>query len=158
MKTKHRQAAQSKRKWQADPMACMRLFRKFQPFTPADVNDIVLPPMLAWDLLRNGKGIPHDFGTVADTINVALARSEHIDALCVETCNLAIQGLLRAHERHQRIGRYGFDGPALQDIALALDLFHQIVQLGTPHELFDAIRRVKERIRAGESYELEVSV
>lgn len=156
MKTTHRKSAKAKHhRLKIDQNAHLIVIRKFQPFTPAEVADLLLPPMLAWQSLRNGTGTAQDFATLADTINVALARSESIDATCVETCNLAIQGILRANDRHERLGRYGFDGPALQDIGLAIDLFRQILETGSPQVLFDAINRVKVRIRAGDFYALE---
>lgn len=155
MKTKHRQAAKAKRRWQADPTSLARFMTRFQPFTQAEVNNIALPPRMAFESMRNGQGTVQDFGTLADAINVTLAHSRTINPRCIETCNLAINAMRRTHERYLRIKRYGFDGLALQDIALALDLFDQIVKLGTPQQLFDAITAVKTSIRLGNFYDLE---
>jgi hypothetical protein len=155
MKTKHRQASKAKRRWQTDPTSLARFISRFQPFSQAEVNNIVLPPRVAFESMRNGQGTPQDFGTLADAINITLARSKQMDALCIETCNLAINSMRRTHERYMRIGRYGFDGPALLDIALVLDLFDQFVKLGTPQQLFDAISAVKTGIRLGNVHDLE---
>lgn len=152
MNTKHRQASKAKRGWQTNHASFAQFTRRF---TPADVANIVLPPRVAFECMRNGQGTTQDFATLADTINVALAHSRKIDELHIETCNLAINGLLRTHERYLRIGRYVFDGPALQEIAMALDLFQQIVQQGNPQELIDAINAVKKEIRAGNFHDLE---
>lgn len=155
MKTKHRQASKAKRRWQADPTSFTRFISRFQPFSQTEVDKIVLPPRLAFESMRNGQGTVQDFGTLADAINITLARSKQIDALCIETCNLALDGMRRTHERYLLIGRYGFDGPALQDIALVLDLFDQTVKLGTPQQLFDAINAVRKNIRAGNFHDLD---
>lgn len=146
-----------KRSRKADPMAGMRVIRNHQEFTPSEVNEIILPPMLAFDALRNGMGTRADFATLSDTLNVALAHSFKIDATCVNTCNLAMQGMLRADGRFTRTGKYGFDGPALLDISVTLDLFKQIVETTVPRDLIESIKRVQQCISKGDFYQLEAA-
>ena len=153
MKTTHRNAAHAKRKWQADPSSIYRLMNKIQPFTTDELLRLNMPVRVSFESLRTGKGVDEDFHTLAAAINTALVRSESIDDLCVQTCQLAQDALMRCIERHHRLGVWGFDAQALQAIPDAIDLHEQILQLSTPLQMQDAMRRVMERQRQGNIYE-----
>ena len=53
-----------------------------------------------------------------------------------------LEALRRMWERHKRIGQWGFDGPGLADVELAIELHEQLVRLSTPLELQQTMRRV----------------
>lgn len=72
-----------------------------------------------------------------------------IDPLCVETAKRAQAGLMRAYDRHTTTGRWGFDGPALQDMPDAIDLYEQMLELSTPMQMQAAMRETINRMNGG---------
>lgn len=149
MKTAHRTASQHKRRWQADPGAIYRVMGRLQPFTPTEQLRLNLPPRVAFESLRTGHGEEGDFHTLAGAVNVAMVRAEVIDLLAEQTAITARDALMRCLQRHQTTGRWGFDGPALQDIPPALDLYEQLLALSTPQQMQDAMTETIRRMESG---------
>lgn len=79
-------------------------------------------------------------------------RGADVDPLCQQTAATGLEALRRMWERHKRIGKWGFDGPGLADVELAIDLHEQLVRLSTPLELQQTMSRV---IAARDAVELE---
>lgn len=125
MKTSYRTAARAKRRWQADPSSIYRTMSKIQPLTSSELAELQTPVRLAYERLRSGTAHDGDFDTLAAALNISVVRGESIDPLCVHTAQLAQDALIRARDRYERIGRWGFDGQALQDIPPAIDLYEQ---------------------------------
>lgn len=153
MNTAHRNASRNKRRWAADPSAIYRLMNKLQPFTPAELVKLQTPVRVAFEALRTGRGEEGDFHTLAAAVNTALICSEAIDPLCVETCKRAQAALMGILGRHERLGKWGLDSAALQDIPPAIDLHEQLLQLCTPQQLQNAMTETLRRIQAGETLE-----
>lgn len=149
MKTTHRNAAQAKRKYQADPISIFRVLNRIQPFDQAELVKLETPVKLAFERIKAGTAVVEDARTIATAINVALIRSESIDPLCEQTCVAAQEAVIRTIERYNRAGRWGFDGPALQDIPPALDLHEQLLRLSTPLEMQQAYLESKDRMAKG---------
>lgn len=149
MKTAHRQASHAKRRWQADPAALYRLMNRLQPFTPTEQLRLNLPPRVAYESLRTGRGEEADFHTLAGAVNVAMVRAETINPLAEQTAITARDALMRCWQRHQASGRWGFDGPALQDLPPALDLYEQLLALSTPQQMQDAMAETIRRMESG---------
>lgn len=153
MKTKHRNQAATKRlfrtQYQRDPGAIGRVFLGVRQIEPRQAAEIEMPIRLAFEDMRNGNGSDADFYALVSAINIAAARSHSISPECVAVCDAAMQGMQRAQDRHARIGRWGFDGPALADIAACLDLFSQVVGMSTCGQILDSIQRVARGVRSG---------
>lgn len=154
MKTAHREASQTKRRWQADPMSMFKTVSKIQPFTPDEQAIIAVPPRLAFEKLKNGHGNQDDFDTLAIAVNVTMVLAERIDEFAVQSAIAARDAMVRALERHGRIGRWGFDAGALQDIAIALDVHDQLLALLTPLQITNAAKEVGRRKDIGEFIEV----
>jgi hypothetical protein len=157
MKTKHRIASRAKRspgRYQADPSSIYRLMNKLQPFTDGELLRLNMPVRMSYESIRSGQGVDDDFHTLAAAINTAMVRSETIDDLCVKTCQIAQAALFRCIERHHRLGAWGFDALALQEIPAAIELHESILELSTPVQMQDAMREVLVRQRQGNVYEM----
>ena len=128
----------------------MRLIRQIEPFDAEELMRLELPIRMSFEALRSGAGSEQDFHDVAAAINATMVRSESVDELCVQTAIAARDALMRTWERHQRTGRWGFDGPALQEVADAIDLHEQLIRLSTPAQMLGALRTVIARGKAGE--------
>ena len=149
MKTAHRKAAHGKRRYQADPAAMFRVFNRLEPFTQAEQHQLNVPVKLAYERLRTGVGCEDDFHTLAAAVNVAMIRAESIDPMAEQTAVNARDALLRCLVRHSTTGRWGFDGPALQDLPPAIDMHEQLVALSTPLQMETAQREARRRMEAG---------
>lgn len=150
MKTAHRTASQHKRKWQADPGSIYRLMNRIQPFTEPEQTQLNIPPRSAYESLRTGRGTEEDFHTLAVVVNVVLIRSEKIDPLMEQSAQAACAAMMRTWARHKSSGRWGFDGPALQDIPPVIELHEQLIALSTPQQMMEAMREAIRRMDAGE--------
>lgn len=150
MKTAHREASHAKRKWQADPMSMFKTVSKIQPFTPDEQAVLAVPPRLAFEKLKNGHGNQEDFDTLAVAVNVTMVLAEKIDEFAVQSAIAARDAMVRTLERHGRLGRWGFDAGALQDIAIALDVHDQLLALLTPLQITNAAKEVDRRRSIGE--------
>ena len=149
MKTTHRNAAQAKRRYQADPISIFRVLNRVQPFNQEELVRMETPVKLAFERIKAGTAVVEDARTVATAINVALIRSETIDPLCEQTCVVAQEAMVRTIDRYNRAGRWGFDGPALQDIPPAIDLHEQLLKLSTPLQMQQAYQESKDRMAKG---------
>jgi len=132
MKTQHRHYA--------DPGAGLRLLFRSAPYTPEELADKQQPIRDSFDALKNGTGTEVDFENLDIALAVTLVRSRDIDELCVITATMARDALRRTWERYLRMGRFGFDGPALEPIQTAIELHDQLLTLSTPKQMMDAAR------------------
>jgi hypothetical protein len=149
MKTAHRTQAKTKRRWQADPMAALKLINKIEPFTTDEMAQVAMPARLAFEQIKSGIGSEAAFDELAFACNTATVRSESIDALCVETCLIAQRALLRCKDRYVRTGRWGFDGLALQEIPPMLDLHDDLILNSSPLQMNAAFMEQADRARRG---------
>lgn len=134
-----------RRRWTKDPRAFQRVLNRLEPFTPDELLRLELPIRMSFAALREGNGTEQDFHDVVAALNATLVRSETIDPLCVATASQAINAMRRTWERHQRTGRWGFDGPALAEVEAGIDLHEQLIRLSTPGQMLAAMKTVVER-------------
>lgn len=146
MKTAHRRASRAKRKYTADPLAINKVMNKIQPFNAGELLQLELPIRSAYESIRTGRGTVGDLSDIGTAINATLIRSESIDPLCVQTAIAARDALLRSLMRYRKTGKVGFDGPALAEVELGIDLHEQILRLSTPLQMADALREVQKRV------------
>ena len=148
--TTHRHQSQVKRRWLADPMTMFKTVSKIEPFTAAELLRLELPIRISFEALKSGQGVESDFHDIAAAINAAMVRSEDVDPLCEQTAIAARDALMRTWERHQRTGRWGFDGPGLGEVESGIDLHEQLIRLSTPLQMMEAMREVIRRGDCGE--------
>jgi hypothetical protein len=122
------------------------------PFDQKEITHLAVPPRLAIEAIRYGKGTESDFDTLACIVNVCLIRTEQIggdktDALKV--CHDAMEALMKMKERAQRTGKIGFGIGEMDALVPALDLHEQLIELSTPKQMADALRQVLHRIETG---------
>lgn len=135
----------TKRRYQADPGTVMRVINRLTPFSAVELLELELPIRMSFEFMRSGSGTLNDYSNLELAINVAMVRSEDVDPFCVQTAVAARDALLRTWERHQRTGRWGFDGPALAEIDAGIELHEQLVRNSTPLQMIQAGREVKRR-------------
>lgn len=137
-----------------DHMGGLRLISELRPFDAAEQMALALPPRVAFQSVRDGKGSDSDFDTLAAVVNVAMVRCEEIGQEGVELCQEAQASLMEVKARHERTGHWGFDYRALQAIPTAIELHEQLLELSTPRQMMDAMREVVKRMNAGQVHEV----
>ena len=140
----------------ADPMAIYRTMGKIQPFTADELTALKSPPRVAFESLRRGQGIEGDFHTLAAVANNTLVCAESIPPDCVEVAKLAQDALMRILDRQIRLGKWGLDSQALQDLPPVLDLHEQLLELYTPLQMQQAMAETIRRMKAGQTLAPEI--
>lgn len=135
----------------ADPSSIYRVMNRIQPFTQAELLSLSAPPRVALESMRRGSGTELDFHTLAAVANCVLVCGEKIGAECVELAKLAQESLMLILDRHVRLGKWGLDAAALQNIPPVLDLHEQLLALYTPLQMQQAMQTVLERMRVGQT-------
>lgn len=157
MKTKHRKAAQHKRRWHKDPTAGLRLLGMAKPHEP---NALLLEHhecKVSFNRLRDGGATEDDFDLVAHILNTALVRAEEIDELLVETVKRGQDAMVRMKARYLRGLRFGFDAAGLRDVPDALEAWEEIADKSSPLQLKYAIQEAYRRMTGGQILTLEGS-
>lgn len=150
MKTKHRTAAQHKRRWQRDYTAAFKLLSMARPTQPGALDSEHIQCRVAFERLRDGSGTEQDFDLVGRVLNSALVLAEGIDALLVETVQRGQDAMVRMQARYRRGLRFGFDAAGLRDVPAALDAWEAMADNTTALQRKHAIQESYRRIRAGE--------
>jgi hypothetical protein len=140
----------------ADPLALCRGMGNNVPFTPEELAELKTPPRVAFESLRRGHGSEYDFHTLAAVANNTLVCAESIHPDCVEVAKAAQDALMRILDRQHRLGKWGLDSQALQEIPPALDLHEQLLELYTPLQMQQAMAETIRRMKAGQTLAPEI--
>ena len=140
-----------KRRQCADPASLYRVMNRLQPFTPSELLQLKTPYRMAFQSLRTGGGGELDFHTLAAVVNVVLVTGEKIGPECVEVAKLGQDALMLILDRALRLGRWGVDVVALQNIPPVLDLHDQLLELCTPLQMQQAMQTVLGRMKAAQT-------
>lgn len=132
-------------RWPADNLSYLKAVSKIEPFSQGELMRLELPIRLSFDALKSGKGTEQDFHDLCAAINTAMVRSEEIDPRCEEVAIDARDALMRVHERFERVGQWGFDGPGLLAVESGIELHEQLIRLSTPLQMISALREVVRR-------------
>jgi hypothetical protein len=143
-----RKRRQAGRSW-GDPQAGLRLLKAACAFSQPEIVSVQTSVRMALQSLRDGSGCEEDFHTIAAAVNIALVRSEGLDAECLARCQTAQAALMRVLDRKAKTGRWGLDGPARDEIHAALDLYEQILELSTPLQMDKTMQAVVQRMKDG---------
>lgn len=145
MNTKHRRASRYKR----DPNVLNRVLGRLQPFTPTEQTTLNLPVRLSFELLRTGKATEVDFHNLAFAINAAMVRSESINPLVEQPCIAARDALLRVWARHQRTGKWLFDGPGLNEVRVGIEVYEDLTAMLTAGDMEKTLKECARRMQVG---------
>lgn len=147
-------SAYARKRHRVDPTGGLRSISALRPFDQSELLQLSLPPRVAFESLKTGRGSQGDFDTLAVVVNVSMVRCESIGSEGVELCKEAQDALMVIAARHEATKRWGMDYQALQTIPAVIDLHEQLLELSTPRQMMDAMREVMKRMQAGEVIEL----
>jgi hypothetical protein len=114
-----------------------------QPFPEAEVTRILIKVHDAFAQLRNGSADVDLFDRMAAVLNVGMVRCEAIGQQGVEV--------------FKRAKRFGFTGPGLVAMRLAIALYEEILRASTPRQMADAQQECIRRISAGQFDQAEAA-
>jgi hypothetical protein len=133
------------RRWHKDYGVFHRIIGLLEPFTSEELMRLELPIRMSFEALKNGNGQESDFHDIDAAINCTIVRSEDVAPMCEHTAIAARDALMRAWDRHQATGKWGFDGPGLREVEAGIDLHEQLIRLSTPGQMVNAMREVIKR-------------
>ncbi|GGX01642.1 hypothetical protein [Undibacterium macrobrachii] len=127
-----------------------------QFLSAAQVTDIMVATRLALTAMVNGDSTENDCGMISGQMDFAVKIAEqgtgidHIDIF-----ERAQDACVRAVARGKETGRWRFDGPGLQDVRIAVDLFEQLCSITKLYEFDIALERVEEAMNEGNTITFE---
>jgi hypothetical protein len=121
------------------PSAAINRLHLAQQYKPEDSARLELMARTSWQSLINGKGTEEDFDVLGGMINVGLVLAKDIDELVVDVFDRAILSMQTMQARYQRVGKFGADAQALQNVPEALDLLAQLYANITPLQATEAL-------------------
>ena len=98
----------------------------------------------AYESLRSGQVAPDDYephDLLVQALGVAVIRAAQVGTTeratneALALLHEATEAMSRMIERHQRLGVWGLDGPALEQIASGLDVYEDLLMASTPAEM-----------------------
>lgn len=119
----------------------MHILDNARPHEPGEKAGQHLKTLACFERCKDGTGDEDDFDHVAMILNVCKVRALDIDATLADMIERAQDAMVRAKERYLRLGRFGFDGPGLTQVADALDAAQAIIDASSPLQM-RAARRV----------------
>ncbi|CDY79447.1 Phage protein [Caballeronia glathei] len=124
-----------------------------RPLDDDKQRDLGIAFRVAFDLMIHG-GDESAWHTLAQALNIALVLCEDDFGKAYEPdLKAALEGLVRAKERFNRTGKWGFDGGAIQTIRFGLELHEEQMRVAERSAVRRAIREVERRIDNGDVYQ-----
>ncbi len=131
---------------QVEPSSVLRPIRMCAQFTEAEAAILSVELRMAWHRLTQGDGSQADFDLLANSSNVALIRAEQIDALAVDMVLRAQAAIVAMKARYLRLGKFGPDAAALADVPTMLDFYDDLIKLGSPQLMTNALKDAVQRM------------
>lgn len=110
-----------------------------QPHEPGEKVAEHIKTRTALDRLRQGGAGTDDFDHLAMVINIAKVRALDIDDTLADMIERAQDAMGRCKARYLAHGRFGFDGPGLQQVLEAVDAAEAIIDASSPTQMRTAL-------------------
>lgn len=142
-----RQQRRPQRTTTVDLAAPLRKLFNAAPHDPTEIVDEHLKVRACFERLRDGTATDtDDFDHVAMTINMGKVRALEIDETLADMLERAQDAMGRCKDRYYRLGRFGFDGPGLQQVLDGLDACEAIIDASSPLQMSKARDIVADQI------------
>lgn len=142
----------------ADNTAMFRVIQGSRPYAEANpkaASQIMTKTRLCLQRLSDLATPPDDIqdhDVLMHALAVALVRSHEIAGSnnpCKEPLMAGVKALQRASERRERKGRWGLDGPGIQELREAVDIYEEILMASSPKQMQTAFEKhLKMLLRA----------
>lgn len=124
--------------------------------TPLDISqttDLGIAYHVALDEMIRGRGTEEHWSTLACALNITLVLAETgpgLDSLGI--IKSALTGIVRSRDRARTTQKWGFDGDALIDIKIALEVHDAQIATVTKAAMQGALAEVHRRIDSGDVF------
>lgn len=95
----------------------------------------------AYDGMLSGKATEMDFDVLAHAMGVSMLRAidiageDDFDNAMLPIVKAATNALQRTKDRYLRLHRWGFDGPAIDEVLAGVELYETILQASSPAQM-----------------------
>ena len=134
----------ARRRWQADPLAGLRLLDRARPFDPGDTTEQHIKTRACFERLADGTADADDFDRAAIAINLAKVRALEIDMALADELEAAQDAMTALRKRQERRGKWDMLETERTEIAHALSAAEAIADASSPLQMqiaMDVVRR-----------------
>jgi len=136
----------TRRKYQADPLAPLRLLDRARPFDPGDTTEQHIKTRACFERLADGTADNDDFDRVAMALNLAKVRALEIDRGLADTLEAGQTAMTAMRNRHTRWGKWEMLVAEREAITEALDAHEAITDASSPLQMYEALDVVRRSV------------
>lgn len=109
--------------------------------TQSAATGAMLKVRQAYGAMLDGSGTEDDYDKLAHALGVSMLRAIEISGEddfqnpMLPILKTATDGMRRANARYARLGRWGFDGPAIDEVLAGVELYETILQASSPAQM-----------------------
>ena len=141
-------SAHARRRWQADPLASLRLLDRARPFDQGDTTEQHIKTRACFERLTDGTADNDDFDRVAMAINLAKVRALEIDRGLADLLEAGQHAMTALSNRHTRWGKWDMLPTERGPILEALDAHEAITDASSPLQMYEALDVVRRSVLA----------
>lgn len=136
----------ARRRWQADPLASLRLLDRARPFDAGDTTEQHIKNRACFERLADGTADNDDFDRVAMAINLAKVRALEIDRGLADMLEAGQDAMTAVRKRHTRWGKWDMLPTERGPILEALDAHEAITDASSPLQMYEALDVVRRSV------------
>ena len=136
----------TRRKWQADPLAGMRLLDRARPFDEGDTTEQHIKTRACFERLEDGTADNDDFDRVAMAINLAKVRALEIDQALADMLEAGQNAMTAVRKRHEKWAKWEVLPAERAEIVEALDAHEAITDASSPLQMYEALDVVRRSV------------
>ena len=136
----------ARRRWQADPLASLRLLDKARPFDAGDTTEQHIKTRACFERLADGTADNDDFDRVAMAINLAKVRALEIDRGLADLLEAGQTAMTSVRKRQERWNKWEVLPAERAAIVEALDAHEAITDASSPLQMYEALDVVRRSV------------
>ena len=141
-------SAYARRRWQADPLASLRLLDRARPFDEGDTTEQHIKTRACFERLADGTADSNDFDRVAMAINLAKVRALEIDRGLADLLEAGQTAMTSVRKRQERWNKWDVLPAERAAIVEALDAHEAITDASSPLQMYEALDVVRRSVLA----------
>lgn len=136
----------ARRRWQADPLASLRLLDRARPFDAGDTTEQHIKTRACFERLADGTADNDDFDRVAMAINLAKVRALEIDRGLADLLEAGQLAMTAVRKRHEKWAKWEVLPAERAAIVEALDAHEAITDASSPLQMYEALDVVRRSV------------
>ena len=139
-------SAYALRRWQAGPLAGLRLLDRARPFDAGDTTEQHIKTRACFERLADGTADNDDFDRVAMAINLAKVRALEIDRGLADLLEAGQTAMTAVRKRHDKWAKWEVLPAERAAIVEALDAHEAITDASSPLQMYEALDVVRRSV------------